>query len=134
MRRLDTFFYGLFMHEEVQKAYRVRATRPRRAFVTDFELHIGQRATLTVEKGSRAYGMLWAVTHDDLSRLYDGPGLEGYRPEAVLAECLDGRCFPALCYNLDEASDPGEPSKSYAEKLRYILSELGFPDDYIGKR
>ncbi len=36
-------------------------------------------------------------------RLYTAPGLEQYRPEAVLAQSLAGLAVPALCYNLREA-------------------------------
>ena len=44
----------------------------------------GQRATLLPSAGARAYGMLYAVTHAELDRLYTAPGLEHYRPEALM--------------------------------------------------
>ena len=40
--------------------------------------------------------MLFALTHDELERLYTAPGLESYRPEAVLAHSLDGGTSPAF--------------------------------------
>lgn len=47
--------------------------------------------------------MVFALTHDGLARLYFAPGLEPYRPEAVLVHTFDGEALPTLCYNLVEA-------------------------------
>ena len=68
----------------------IEPSRSRRAYVDGFALRIGQRATLVPEPNARAYGMLTALGHDDVARLYAAPGLEHYRPEAVLVHCLDG--------------------------------------------
>ena len=87
-RRLDVFFYGLFMDIAVLRESGVAPINPRRAYVDDFALRIGQRATLVPLAGARSYGMLFALTHSELDRLYAAPGLEQYRPEAVLAQPL----------------------------------------------
>ena len=65
------------------------------------------------------------------SRLYTAPGLEQYRPEAVLAHSREGEAVPALCYNLREAPGPDEANAEYAARLRAVLEKLGFPSDYI---
>ena len=82
-RRIDAFFYGLFMDLDILREGGVAPINPRRAYVDDFALRIGQRATLLPSAGARAYGMLFALTHAELDRLYAAPGLEQYRPEAV---------------------------------------------------
>jgi hypothetical protein len=65
-RRIDVFFYGLFMDTEILRAGGVaEPANPRRAFVDDFELRIGQRATLVPVADSRVYGMLFALTHSE---------------------------------------------------------------------
>ena len=62
-RRIDAFFYGLFTDTATLRASGVaEPANPRRAFVDDFELCIGQRATLVPSAGARAYGMLFALT------------------------------------------------------------------------
>src|SRR2546430_15434925 len=99
-RRIDAFFYGLFMDVDVLRESKVAPSNPRRAYVADFALRIGQRATLLPAAGARAYGMLIALTHRELERLYTAPGLEQYRPEAELAQTLDGTLVPARYYNL----------------------------------
>ena len=130
-RRIDGFFYGLYMDLEILREAGVAPSNPRRAYVDDFVLRIGQRATLLPSAGGRAYGMLYALTHAELERLYTAPGLEHYRPEAVLALPLGGTPTPALCYNLREAPRAHERNPDYAERLRRALTKLGFPPDYI---
>jgi hypothetical protein len=79
-RRIDAFFYGLFMDREILREAGVAPINPRRAYVEEFALRIGQRATLVPAAGARAYGMLFALTHSELDRLYIAPGFEQYCP------------------------------------------------------
>ena len=130
-RRVDGFFYGLYMDVDVLREAGVTPQNPRRAHVDGFALRIGRRATLLPSAGSRAYGMLYALTHAELERLYTAPGLELYRPEAVLAVPAGGAPTPALCYNLRDAPTPDERNPEYAERLRRALGRLDFPPEYI---
>lgn len=130
-RRIDAFFYGLFMDLDILREAGATPVSPRRAYVDDFALRIGQRATLLPSAGARAYGMLFAVTRSELDRLYSAPGLEHYRPEAVLAQSLEGTPAPALCYTLREAPRPDERNPEYAARLQRVLSKLDFPREYV---
>lgn len=134
-RRVDGFFYGLFMDVEVLRRAGARPTGARRAYVADFALRIGARATLVPSPGARAYGMLIALTHGELDTLYGAPGLEVYRPEAVSTRLLDdggeGEAVPALCFNLVEAPAPDERNPDYARRLQKVLRDLGFPAEYV---
>jgi hypothetical protein len=130
-RRIDAFFYGLFMDSDILRESNVTPFKPRRAYVDDFALRIGQRATLVPSTGARAYGMLVALTHLELERLYAAPGLDQYRPEAVLAQPLGGQPSPALCYNLRAAPRPDERNPEYAVRLQRVLRKLEFPAEYI---
>ena len=67
----------------------------------------------------------------ELERLYSAPGLDQYRPEAVLANLVDGGLTPALCYNLRNEPQADERNAAYATRLQGSLRELGFPPDYI---
>jgi hypothetical protein len=75
--------------------------------------------------------MLFALKHSELDRLYAAPGLEQYRPEALLAQPLEGTPTPALCYNLREAPQPHERNPEYAARLQLVLRRLGFPAEYV---
>src|SRR5947208_14075131 len=96
-RRIDAFFYGLFMDVDVLRESKVAPSNPRRAYVADFALRIGQRATLLPAAGARAYGMLSALPHRELERLYTAPGPEHYRPGAGRAQTRGATPAPALC-------------------------------------
>ncbi len=130
-RQIDGFFYGLFMDSDILRESQVVAANPRRAYVDGYALRIGRRATLVPTPGARAYGMVFALTHDELDKLYTAPGLEQYRPEALLAHSMEGETLPALCYNLREAPGPDEANTEYAARLRAVLSKLEFPPDYV---
>jgi hypothetical protein len=130
-RGVDGFFYGLFMDVALLAKSGVVPMNARRAYVDDLALRIGNRATLVATPGARAYGMLIALTHSELERLYDAPGLEQYRPEAVLAHPLDGGSVPALCYNLLVAPRADEKNPDYAVRLQRALRELHFPNEYV---
>ena len=63
-RRIDGFFYGLFMDIDILRASQVVAANPRRAYVGGYALRIGRRATLVPAPEARVYGMVFALTHD----------------------------------------------------------------------
>ena len=130
-RRIDAFFYGLYMHPRVLRDAGAEPANLRRARVKDFGLRLGQRATLVPAPGEHAWGMLVSLTQAELERLYGAPGLEGYRPEAVVAHTDAGEALPALCYNLLQAPEPHERNPEYAMRLRQVLEELGFQAEYI---
>jgi glutamate/tyrosine decarboxylase-like PLP-dependent enzyme len=130
-RYIDVFFYGLFMDVDILSAQGVRPMNFRRSYVEDFALRIGKRATLVPSDGTRVYGMLIALTLADLERLYAAPGLEQYRPEAVLARTFEGEATPALCYNLLNAPSPDEYDADYAARLQRVLRKLDLPGEDV---
>lgn len=130
-RRIDGFFYGLFMDVGILRENGAAPMNVRRAYVDDFALRIGNRATLLPSAGARSYGMLMALAHGELERLYAAPGLDQYRPEAVLAHCLDGGSVPALCYNLPASPRADERNPGYAARLQKLLTDLRFPAEYV---
>jgi len=120
------------MDAELLRGQGVTPEVSRPAYVEHFALRLGRRATLIPLKEARAYGMLMALSHGELQRLYSGAGLEQYRPEEVLARTLgEAKPVPALCYNLPEAPPASERSAEYAARLQGVLRKLGFPEAYI---
>lgn len=130
-RQVDVFFYGLYMDVEVLRQSGASPSNPRRAYVENFALRIGQRATLVPQVGARVYGMLISLARADIDRLYSAPGLDRYRPEAVLVHPQEGRAVPALCYNLQDAPESHERNPEYALRLQGVLGKLGFSIAYI---
>ncbi|HEY7505640.1 MAG TPA: gamma-glutamylcyclotransferase family protein [Gemmatimonadales bacterium] len=130
-RRVSVFFYGLFMDPDLLRGKGLQPENARRARVRGMRLHIGERAALVPDADGVVYGMLVALSHGDLERLYADPSVLPYRPEAVLAEPDAGHPTAALCYNLPSAPSTHESNPEYARKLRDLAARLGLPDDYV---
>lgn len=130
-RRIEVFFYGLFMDVDLLRTKGVYPTNIRPASVPGFALRIGQRATLLRNPNGLAHGILMELTHAEIDQLYAEPTVQAYRPEAVLCELNDGSRIPALCFNLIEPPGPEEANSEYAAKLRGLATRLGLPSDYV---
>jgi hypothetical protein len=130
-RRIDVFFYGLFMDAEALRANGFHPVNSRQAFVAGMALQIGRRATLTPDPSGCVHGFVIGLSHQEVERLYAEPSVAAYRPEAVMAQLVDRSSVPALCFNLPPSDAPVEANPEYAEKLRVVASRLGLPADYI---
>lgn len=131
-RRVDAFFYGLFMDREVLDNFGIEVVNPRRAYAKDFALVIGNRATLVAMPKHRSYGMVMSVSHAEINQLYSGSGLKDYVPEALLVNLMsEQQLVPALCLNLLNPPNPDEINHEYAIKLKEALRRLEFPSEYI---
>ncbi len=130
-RRIDVFFYGLFMDAELLRHKGAFPRNVRRAMVPGFGLRIGKRATLWRDVNSCAYGIVMELTHEEIERLYSDDSGRAYRPEAVLVQLDDGSTFPALCFNLVEPPHANERNSEYATKLRELARRLELPPDYV---
>lgn len=130
-RRVDVFFYGLFMDVEVLREKGVEPTGVRPARLPGFSLRIGRRATLVPDLDGTVHGVVMELTHDDVDELYAEQSVRSYRPEAVLVELVDGSRRPALCFNLVTPPADGDASAEYAAKLRDVAGRIGLPADYV---
>ena len=130
-RRIEVFFYGLFMDLDLLRTKGANPVNVRSASLPGFSLRIGQRATLVPAPVGRSLGLVMQLTHDEIDRLYSDPSVKTYRPEPVEAELNDGSRIPALCFNLPVAPSPEEANPDYAAKLRDLARRLGFPSHYI---
>jgi hypothetical protein len=131
VRRVNVFFYGLFMDESLLRAKGLRPEGRRVARVEDFRLVVGARATLVPCVGGKAHGVLYSLTAGEVDALYSEESVSAYRPEAVSAQAADGTVVPALCFNLPTPPAPGERNPLYASKLRELAARLGLPADYV---
>jgi hypothetical protein len=130
-RRIPVFFYGLFMDLDALRSKGVHPTYPRPAAVAGYTIRIGHRATLLPEPRSSVHGLLVDLTHAEIELLYAAPGLEAYRPEAVVAAVAEGRLLPALCFNLVTPPSADEANPEYAAKLRDLANRLALPPEYV---
>ena len=131
MRKINVFFYGLFMDEGLLRAKGITSPNLRVAFVQGFQLRIGNRATLVPIPSERVFGVVASLTHRELEQLYSEPSLQAYKPEAILAHLLNGESMAVLCFNLVESPSDDEHNPEYAAKLRTLAAQLQFPPDYV---
>jgi hypothetical protein len=130
-RRVNTFFYGLFMDVDALREEGVHPSDARRASVMGMALRIADRATLVPDPTGCVHGMVMCSSHSELDRLYARPSVSAYRPEPVVANLEDGSCLPALCFNLPTPPEPHQTNQEYAAKLRAVARRLGLPEDYV---
>ena len=130
-RRVDVFFYGLFMDEDLLRAKGLEPEGAELAAVDGLTVRIGQRAALVPAAGGRVHGVVFSLTLSELDRLYAEPSVQAYRPEAVLARLASGGLIAALCYNLPQPPSPDERNPEYAAKLRAVAQKVGLPAEYV---
>ncbi len=130
-RRIDVFFYGLFMDEALLREKGLNPLNRRAASVEDFRLVIGARAALVPHAGAAAHGLLYTLTRGEVAALYSDESVSAYRPERVSARTEAGEVVEALCYNLPAPPAPEEHDPAYAAKLREAAARAGLPPSYV---
>jgi len=131
VRRIDVFFYGLFMEEALLREKGMNPVDRRMASVENFRLVIGARATLVPYAGTTVYGVTFSLTHPEVDALYSEDSVSVYRPEAVLARLAHGSVIPALCFNLPIPPSPEEQNPQYLSKLKELAARIELPPSYV---
>jgi hypothetical protein len=129
--RVEVFFYGLFMDEALLRAKGLNPLNRRVASVEDFQLVIGERATLVRREGATVYGVVYTLTRGEVEALYSDESVSAYRPEVVTARLADGRDARVLCFNLPAPPSSEERNTLYASKLRTLAERSGLPAEYV---
>lgn len=129
---LDVFFYGLFMDRVALIAEGYHPGEARTGFLSNYELQVGQRATLVPADGQTVWGVVMALPASEVRRLYGGSSVAAYSPEAVTISTKDGQTSPALCYNLMKF-DADEPNQDYVYKLAALAEKLDLPEGYVSE-
>ena len=129
---MEVFFYGLFMDESILTKNGVAPKNPRKGYLNDYTLKIGNRASLVPCEGEKAYGIVMRVEEDQLVKLYAEPSVADYIPEEVQVVVEGEDPVSAMCYNLPEEFLIGT-NASYARSLHELAKSLGFPDSYLMK-
>ena len=131
VRRIDVFFYGLFMDDALLREKGMNPVNRRMASVENFSLVIGARATLVPRPGRTVQGVLFSLTHAEVDALYSEDSVSVYRPEAVIAQLADGSITSALCFNLPVPPSADERNPAYVSKLRELAERIGLPLSYV---
>jgi hypothetical protein len=130
-RRIDVFFYGLFMDDVLLREKGVNPENRQIAFVENFCLIIGNRATLVPCLNRRVHGVLFSLTHSEIDALYAEDSVKAYRPEAISVQAASGDILPALCFNLPAPPSLDERNPQYASKLKELARRIDLPREYV---
>jgi hypothetical protein len=131
VRRIDVFFYGLFMDDALLREKGLNPMNRRPASVENYCLVIGARASLVPCAKGIVHGVLFELTHGEVDELYSDDSVSVYRPEAVLTQQTDGTITPALCFNLPSPPAVAERNSLYASKLKELAARIGLPPSYV---
>ena len=130
-RLIDVFFYGLYMDPDVLKAKGVNPRNPRKGVVKGYQLRVGNMATLLKAPTAEAQGIIYALTHDELNRLYWSAGLDAYVAEALLAQTEAHQEIAVLCCNLLVPPEAEEKNPEYLSKLLQCMKKLGLTEPIV---
>lgn len=119
------------MDQSLLAARNIHPAEATMGHVDGYRLHIGRRASLLPDKGSRSYGLLMKVAASDIETLYSDASVADYVKETVVVELPDGREVQADCYNLPADKMTGT-NPGYAAALLDLVIRLGMPESYIG--
>ena len=130
----DIFFYGLFMDESRLRAAGFGPVVIGPAVLDGYALAIESRATLEAESGSRSYGVVMTLPAAEAQSLYSEPSVADYEPEEVTVTLLETESpHECWCYNLPKSRQATPPNESYRGELSRLLTDLGFPSEYVRK-
>lgn len=134
MRKPYGFFYGGYMNRAVLEAAGVSPENCEKGYVNGFALTIGPIANLEEKAGTRAYGLLARLSHEDYDKLYsNSPAwLKGavYLPEAVIVHTAGDVQIPAITY-ICPALSGDVPDPDYVNQLADAANGLGLPQGYV---
>ncbi len=125
------FFYGLFMDRSLltEKGLHPETIGP--AVLSDYRIHIGQRATLLPSASSRAYGIVMELSEQEAHALYSEPSVRAYKRERVRVALLaNNQVVEADCYNLPRELALTGANPAYANELSRLAGALGFDSAY----
>jgi len=126
-RLLDVFFYGLYMDEEILKSKDVNPRNKRAAIAPGYQLRVGKMATLLRDNNAQAFGMVYSLTHAEITALYEGSGLTAYVPESIVIQTKENQTISALCCNLLNPPSDDEKNEAYLEKLTLCMEKYNLP-------
>ena len=125
------FFYGLFMDRSLLTEKGLHPETVGRAVLSDYRIHIGERATLLPSASSRAYGIVMELSDQEARALYSEPSVREYKRERVQVELLENNeVVESYCYNLPRELGLAGANPTYANELSRLVEALQFDSAY----
>jgi hypothetical protein len=125
------FFYGLFMDLTLLTEKGLHPVTIGPAALSDYRIHIGERATLLPSPSSRAFGIVMELSELEAHALYSEPSVRAYRRERVQVALLaSDEVVNAYCYNLPRDLGQVGTNPKYAKELSRLVEALQLDSAY----
>ncbi len=118
------------MNKDVLIKNGVNPLNPRKGYLNDYTIKIGNRASLIPCKKEKAYGIIMTINDEELVTLYSEKSVADYIPEKVKIIMNNTESVIATCYNLPLELLTGT-NELYAKSLYKLSKKLNFPDEYL---
>ena len=118
------------MNKDVLIKNGVNPLNPRKGYLNDYTIKIGNRASLIPCKKEKAYGIIMKINDEELVTLYSEKSVADYIPEKVKIIMNTTESVIATCYNLPLELLTGT-NELYAKSLYKLSKKLNFPDEYL---
>ncbi len=118
------------MNKDVLIKNGVNPLNPRKGYLNDYTIKIGNRASLIPCKKEKAYGIIMTINDEELVTLYSEKSVADYIPEKVKIIMNTTESVIATCYNLPLELLTGT-NELYAKSLYKLSKKLNFPDEYL---
>lgn len=100
----------------------------------NYDLILGERATLTPKSDSTVWGMVIAMSENEASKLYSEPSVSDYKSIDVICQDIAGNDIKAAVYILPFNYPISLPTNSnYAKSLHKICKKMSLPSSYCDK-
>jgi len=129
---MEVFFYGLFMDKDILIKNGISPSNPRKGYLNNYTLKIGNRASLIQCKKEKAYGIIMTINDEEIIKLYAEESVADYIPEKVEAVTETNEYLTATCYNLPPELLTGT-NELYAKSLYELAKRLNFPIEYLSR-
>jgi hypothetical protein len=125
------FFYGLFMDRTLLEEKGLHPETIGPAVLSDYRIHIGERATLLPSASGRAYGIVMELSEQEAHALYSESSVRAYKRERVQVALLaSNEVLEAFCYNLPPEKGLTGANPAYANELSRLVETLELDSAY----
>ena len=129
---MEVFFYGLFMDKDILIKNGINPSNPRKAYLNNSALKIGNRASLIQCEKEKSHGIIMTIADEEIIKLYAEKSVADYIPEKVEVVTEANERIMATCYNLPLELLDGT-NELYAKSLYKLAIKLNFPKEYLSR-
>jgi hypothetical protein len=129
---MEVFFYGLFMDKDILMKNGINPSNPRKGYLNNYALKIGNRASLIQCIKEKSHGIIMTIADEEIIKLYAEKSVADYIPEKVEVVTETNEHIIATCYNLPLELMTGT-NEVYANSLHKLAKKLNFPEEYLSR-